>query len=140
MREALCISSSEEALHLAFANAVSRLSADGGGEYEMAVANSLWGQDGAPLQPELGINGHDPPHEDSLFISDVFHKAIVEMNEEGTEASAATAVVMRTAAAWPKPLPVPTFRADHPFLFAIRDRATGALLFLGRVADPTRES
>jgi serpin B len=88
-----------------------------------------------------GINGHEPPHEDSLFISAVFHKAFVETNEEGTEAAAATAVAMPpTAALRPsKPPPVPIFRADHPFLFAIRDRKSGTILFLGRMADPTRE-
>jgi serpin B len=89
-----------------------------------------------------GINGHEPPDEDSLFISAVFHKAFVEMNEEGTEAAAATAVAMRPAMAAPrppKPPAVPVFRADHPFLFAIRDRKRGAILFLGRMADPTLE-
>lgn len=86
-----------------------------------------------------GINGHEPPHQDSLFISDVVHKAIVEMNEEGTEAAAATAVDMVAARMPSKPLPVQIFRADHPFLFAIRDRKTGAILFLGRMADPTRD-
>ena len=39
----------------------------------------------------------------------------------------------------PKPPPIPVFRADHPFLFAIRERRSGAILFLGRIADPTRE-
>jgi serpin B len=89
-----------------------------------------------------GINGHEPPHEDSLFISAVFHKAFVETNEEGTEAAAATAVAMPLAAALrpSKPPPVPIFRADHPFLFAIRDRKSGTVLFLGRMADPTPES
>lgn len=88
-----------------------------------------------------GINGQEPSHEDSLFISNVFHKAIVEMNEEGTEAATATAVVMPLSASVRRsmPPPVPTFRADHPFLFAIRDRKTGVILFLGRLADPTRE-
>lgn len=80
-----------------------------------------------------GINGHPPPHEDSLFISAVFHQAFVEVNEEGTEAAAATAVPMFRSAP-------PVFRADHPFLFAIRDRKSGVILFLGRVADPTPES
>ncbi len=51
MREVLCISSSDETLHVAFAETVQRLNAAGGGDYEMAVANSLWGQDGAPRQP-----------------------------------------------------------------------------------------
>ena len=90
-----------------------------------------------------GINGQQPPADDSLFISAVFHKAFVEVNEEGTEAAAATAVAVSgaTLARWPsKPPPVPIFRADHPFLFAIRDRKSGAILFLGRIADPTRES
>jgi serpin B len=90
----------------------------------------------------FGINGQKPPHEDSLFISAVFHKTFVETNEEGTEAAAATAVPMPLTAA-PRPLkppPVPSFRADHPFLFAIRDRKSGAILFLGRMVDPTRES
>jgi serpin B len=89
-----------------------------------------------------GINGHEPPHVDSLFISAVFHKAFVEMNEVGTEAAAATAVDMRPAmsAFRPSSAPrVPVFRADRPFLFAIRDRATGAFLFLGRLTDPTRD-
>jgi serpin B len=76
-----------------------------------------------------GINGHQPPHEDAFFISAAFHKAFAEVNEEGTEAAAATAVVLT--------LGEPSvFRADHPFLFAIRDRKNGAILFLGRLADP----
>lgn len=73
----------------------------------------------------------------------MFHKAFVEVYEEGTEAAAATAnVFARDGAAVhpPKPPPVPIFRADHPFLFAIRDRKSGTILFLGRMANPTRES
>ena len=94
-----------------------------------------------PFQADFsGINGHEPPAEESLFLSAVVHKAFVEANEEGTEAAAATAVLMpATAALSPyKPPPVPIFRADHPFLFAIRDRNSRAILFLGRIADPTR--
>jgi serpin B len=66
-----------------------------------------------------------------LFISAVIHKAFVDVNEEGTEAAAATAVVMRA----PSP-PNPTFRADHPFLFLIRDNRTESILFLGRMMNP----
>jgi serpin B len=69
-----------------------------------------------------------------LFISAVVHKAYVDVNEEGTEAAAATGVVMRVTAA---PAPPPVFRADHPFLFLIRDNRSGSILFLGRVANPT---
>jgi serpin B len=89
-----------------------------------------------------GINGYEPPHEESLFINAVFHKAFVDVNEEGTEAAASSAVmVVPTMSAVPsKPPPVPVFRADHPFLFAIRDQRSDAILFLGRVAEPTQES
>ena len=73
------------------------------------------------------------PHD--LFISAVLHKAFVDVNEEGTEAAAATAVIISRAMAFATP--PPEFRADHPFLFLIREKATGSILFLGRVADPT---
>jgi len=68
-----------------------------------------------------------------LYIGAVLHKAFVEVNEEGTEAAAATAVIM-PARALPRPDPV--FRADHPFVFLILDRASGSVLFMGRLADP----
>jgi serpin B len=95
-----------------------------------------------PSQADFsGINRHKPPHEEALFLSAVLHQALVEVNEEGTEAAAATAatVMLTSSLIRPPRLPVPVFRADHPFLFAIRDRTSGALLFLGRVADPTRQ-
>lgn len=87
-----------------------------------------------------GINGRQPPDEDSLFLSAVFHKAFIEVNEEGTEAAAATAITFPfMAARRSKPQPVPIFRADHPFLYAIRDRKSGTILFLGRMIDPSRQ-
>jgi serpin B len=73
-----------------------------------------------------------------LFVGAVIHKAFVEVNEEGTEAAAATAVVMDFAAVVQHPQPIPVFRADHPFLFLIRDNRSGSILFLGRVMDPTK--
>jgi len=69
-----------------------------------------------------------------LYISRVFHQAYVEVNEEGTEATAATAVVIKWRCS-PPPKP-PVFRADRPFIFMITDDATGLILFLGRVNDP----
>lgn len=73
-------------------------------------------------------------------ISAAIHKAYIDVNEQGTEAAAATSIVMSaTAARIPFPTPPPiVFRADHPFLFMIRDTRTGAILFLGRVTDPTK--
>jgi serpin B len=70
-----------------------------------------------------------------LFISAIIHKAFVDVNEKGTEAAAATAVTMREACAPPKEPPV-EFRADHPFVFLIRDNPSNAILFLGRVMNP----
>ncbi|MDX2038527.1 MAG: serpin family protein [Isosphaeraceae bacterium] len=69
-----------------------------------------------------------------LQVSDVVHQAFVAVDEKGTEAAAATAVIMARMAA-PISQPIP-FTADHPFLFLIRDDRTGAWLFLGRVSDP----
>ncbi|MFO0957367.1 MAG: serpin family protein [Isosphaeraceae bacterium] len=78
-----------------------------------------------------GIGGR--PHE--YFLSDVLHKVFVDVNERGTEAAAATAVVVGVRSAAPTD-PPKQFRADRPFLFLIRHNPTGAALFLGRVADP----
>jgi len=68
-----------------------------------------------------------------LSISAVIHKAFVDVNEEGTEAAAATGVVMTLMA---MPAPPVEFRADHPFVFLIRDTRSGCILFVGRVANP----
>ena len=76
--------------------------------------------------------------DDRLYISKVLHKAFVEVNEKGTEAAAVTAVMMAGTTSMPATVPfTPTFQADRPFLFLIRDRVTGSLLFLGRVTNPT---
>ena len=72
---------------------------------------------------------------DKLFIGDVLHKAFISVDEEGTEAAAATVVVMPTGAAPAEEEPIEV-RIDRPFLFAIRDTQTGSLLFLGRVMNP----
>lgn len=71
----------------------------------------------------------------SLFIDEVYHKAFVEVNEEGTEAAAATAVVMTTESMTVSTHP--RFVADRPFVFLIRDLRSGTVLFMGRVVDPS---
>jgi serpin B len=72
-----------------------------------------------------GING-----EGSIYINSVLHKAFVEVNEEGTEAAAATGIGVVVSVP-------PTFKADHPFIFIIQQRDTGNILFMGRVVDPS---
>lgn len=74
--------------------------------------------------------------EADLSISDVLHKTFIDVSESGTEAAAATAVVIGVTSIPVNPPPPAVFNADHPFLFAIRDNHTGGLLFLGRMADP----
>jgi serpin B len=71
--------------------------------------------------------------ERELFVSAVIHKAFVDVNEEGTEAAAATGIAVEAKAAITEP---PVFRADHPFLLLIRDNRTGGILFLGRIVSP----
>ena len=77
----------------------------------------------------------DVPEAKLLVLSEIVHKAFVEVNEEGTEAAAATVMVMMPVSARIEP-PTPTFRADHPFVFLIRDNQSGLVLFLGRVVKP----
>ncbi len=68
-----------------------------------------------------------------LFVTDAFHKTFITLDEEGTEAAAATAIVVGLTSA-PEPA---TFTADRPFLFWIEHGSTGELLFLGQVTDPS---
>jgi serine protease inhibitor len=74
-----------------------------------------------------------------LYITRVLHKAFVEVSEKGTEAAAATAVIMEKSEGKDEPVMVPftpTFKADRPFVFLIRDQKTGTVLFLGRILQP----
>jgi serpin B len=73
---------------------------------------------------------------EQLAISEVIHQANIDVDEKGTEAAAATAVVMRATGMPAEPV---TVRVDRPFLFVLRDVPTGAILFLGRVGDPSIE-
>jgi serpin B len=94
---------------------------------------------------KLGMKGAFTPRADfsgmattkPLYIDEVLHKSFVEVNEEGSEAAAASAVIMtEKGGADRKEEPV-EFTADHPFLFLIRDNRTGCILFLGRLSNPT---
>ncbi|MBX3405733.1 MAG: serpin family protein [Phycisphaeraceae bacterium] len=96
-----------------------------------------------PLEPGgaefPGICASEDPAEQPS-IGAVLHKAWVEVNEVGTEAAAATAVIMVRAGAAVRPVEmvpfIPKFHADHPFLFIIHDTKTGVILFVGRIARP----
>ena len=102
------------------------------------------GYDLVPACKALGIkDAFDPSQADfrgmgwpkgKLWISQIKHKAFLAVDEEGTEAAAATAVEMATRGAPPVPL---VFHADHPFLMLIRHNQTGSILFLGRITDPS---
>jgi serpin B len=71
-----------------------------------------------------------------LYISKVIHQAFINLDEAGTEAAAATAVIM-TKETSAKPIEVAKeFRADHPFIFVIRDNTTGSILFMGKLMKP----
>ncbi len=146
----------QERLHPAFA-ALADLW-DRGDEqvpYQLSVANALWVQQGLSLLEtftelnrvhhgaglrELDFQGATEQTRRTiidgkrgLFISNVVHKAFVGVDEEGTEAAAATGVVMKRVSV---PL---VFRADRPFVFMIRHNATGSILFMGRVVNPTAQ-
>lgn len=96
-----------------------------------------------PLQ-NLGLHdAFDPDNADfqaitdePIYLEQAKHKAFVNVNEEGTEAAAITALVARATSGTPEP--VYEFIADHPFMFVIQEKETGEILFLGRVVDPTK--
>ncbi len=76
-----------------------------------------------------------------LYISSVIHKAFINVDETGTEAAAATAVIVNVMASFVSYTPPPVvFNADHPFLFLIRDTQSGSVLFMGQVANPSTTS
>lgn len=86
---------------------------------------------GMPDAFEAGADFSGMTGSRELFISSVIHRAFVEVNEEGSEAAAASAAVMTKSA-----FMVREFQADHPFLFLIRENRNGTILFMGRVIDP----
>jgi serpin B len=104
-------------------------------EFEMSlpVANALQelGMVDAFQEFQADFSGMDGTRE--LYIQDVLHKAFVAVDEEGTEAAAATAVVVGVTSAPMDPVEV---KIDSPFIFLIRDRESGSILFVGRVLNP----
>jgi len=103
-------------------------------ESEFSLVQALSSM-GMPLAftTQADFSGIDPEH--GLAISAVVHKAFVDVSERGTEAAAATGIGIH-ATAMRMPEPAVVFRADHPFLFLIRDTRTGVVLFIGRLTNP----
>jgi len=90
---------------------------------------------GMPIAFTTGADFSGMTGNHDLFIGDVIHKAFVSVDETGTEAAAATAVVMEMTA---MPQPPMEVSIDHPFIFLIRDIETNTVLFVGRVLDPSK--
>ncbi len=82
-----------------------------------------------------GIDGME-----DLYVSFVVHKAWCQVNESGTEAAAATVIGVITSVVGGSTPPPPVFRADHPFIFFIRDTQSGSVLFMGRLANPSQSA
>jgi serpin B len=101
------------------------------GQDLVALLQSL-GMDAAFVSGQADFSGMDGTH--NLYISDVLHKAFINVAEKGTEAAAATAVVASAGAA----LMGLNVYIDCPFLYFLRDQPTGAILFMGRVVDPSQ--
>ncbi|MBN1856587.1 MAG: serpin family protein [Dehalococcoidia bacterium] len=99
--------------------------------FSLSKALSQLGMDAAFDPSRADFSGMDGGR--NLFISDVIHKAFVEVDEAGTEAAAATAVVMEATAMPAEPM---TLTIDRPFVFLIRDVETDTILFVGRVMNP----
>jgi len=108
---------------------IPRFTIDPAGSTELSAPLEALGMRDA-FSPAADFTGIAP--DGSLSISGVFHKAFVKVDEKGTEAAAATAVVMDEAAMIPPTLP--KFTADHPFLYFIVDKGSGLVLFMGRFA------
>ena len=109
-----------------------------GMEYKVSLAHTLhdMGME-LPFNPDKAdFSGMSPKR---LYISDVIHQTFLKVDEEGSEAAGATAVIMNVTSAGPEP-PPPPFQMvlDRPFIFAIVDRPTNTILFLGRMVNPEK--
>ncbi len=102
-------------------------------EFDLPEILKAMGMKNAFIKGKANFSGMDGKKK-WLYISDAIHKAFVDVNEEGTEAAAATAVMMRALA---MPEPPPVVKADHPFLFVIRENSEMNILFIGRIVDPS---
>ncbi|MBK8023944.1 MAG: serpin family protein [Chloroflexi bacterium] len=96
--------------------------------------------DAADFSGMIDTTVADGVAEGELSISDVLHKAFISVDEHGTEAAAATVVIMELTSAMPNPTEPFVFTVDRPFVYTIVDQTSGAVLFMGRVLDPSQEA
>jgi len=107
-------------------------------DYDLIPALQAMGMEQAFDDRRADFTGiTDSAEGEKLCITGVFHKAFIAVDEHGTEAAAATAVVVGLRSAPHRPDHVVNFRADRPFIYLIRDNRSGAILFMGRVTDPS---
>lgn len=104
-------------------------------DFELGDTLSAMGMPSAFSPTAADFSGMDGQRD--LFISKVIHKAFVTVDESGTEAAAATAITMRPTAVF-RPEQPAEFKADHPFIYLLRDNRSGAVLFMGRYLGPTQ--
>jgi len=102
--------------------------------YDLKSALEALGMKAAFLPNQADLSGMDGKRD--LYVQFVLHQAYVKVDEQGTEAAGATAVGIVTTAERPET----TFLANHPFIFLIRDKTNGNILFFGKVVDPTKSS
>jgi serpin B len=110
-------------------------------KYFMAEDLKEMGMPTAFKYPDADFTGISPPTAESpngeLYIGEVIHQTFIEVAEYGTEAAAATAVIMKAGSAAPTQEPK-IFTADHPFIFIIQQKDSGNILFMGRLSDPSK--
>jgi serpin B len=104
-------------------------------EYQLSEVLSEMGMPDAFSESKADFSGMSEKYH--LWIDQVFHKAFVAVDEKGTEAAAASAVVMRTET---MPMQPKILTVDRPFIFLIRHKTSGSILFMGRVLDPRPDS
>jgi len=94
-------------------------------------------QMGMPLAfSQIGADFSGMTGKRDLYISKVIHQAYIHVDEKGTEAAAATAVIMEKMTAIRNPIEPKIFNADHPFIFLIKDNTSGSILFMGKIMKP----
>ncbi len=103
-------------------------------DYELAPVLAALGMPSAFKAGEANFSGITG--ENNIYISNILHKTFIEVGEEGTEAAAATAVIMMKMSLPPQDNDAVVFRAERPFIYLIKDNRSGAIIFIGKYTKP----